>query len=222
LKIDLTGQGADLRTALGSASGTIAIDTGAAVFANELAGLLGQSLFTALVPGMNDSGRAQIICSVLDLEAKDGKARSTVLVIDGKHVVVGGGGAIDLATGEIDVVLLPKAKDATLAPLVAPVHLAGTITDPKVVGDAESVLGSASHLLLGMVNPLSLATPVLHPDLQGSRPCRDPSVMQRSDPIERVGGTAVDAAEDTAKGVGSLLEQVGKGAGKLLEDITGD
>ena len=222
VKIDLTGRGADLRAFLGSASGTIAIGTGAAVFRSKFADMLGKSLFTSIIPGLNSSGRAHIICSVLDLEAKDGKARSTALVIDGKHAVIGGGGAIELASGNIDFVLLPTAKNATLAPLVTPVHLAGTITDPKLVGDAASLLGSTTHLLLGIVNPLSLATPVLHPGLKGGEPCRNPSVVQRSDPVEKVGGTAIDAVEDTAKGVGSALEEIGKGAGKLLEGITGN
>ncbi len=221
VKVDLAGRGTALRTALGTANGAITIRTGAAVLESKVADMLGKSLFTSIIPGFNASGRAHIVCSVLELEAKDGKARSTALAIDGKHVVIGGGGAIDLATGAIDFVLLPKAKNATLAPLVAPIHLAGTITDPKMVDDAGDILGSASHLLLGIVNPLSLATPVLHPGMQGGEPCLDPSIAQESDPIQDVGGTAIDAVEGTAKGVGSVLEDLGKGAGELLDGITG-
>jgi hypothetical protein len=152
---------------------------------------------------------------------KDGKARSTALVIDGKRVVIGGGGAIDLATGQIDFMLIPKAKTAVLAPLVTPVHLAGTIADPKVMGDATDLLDSTGNLLLGIVNPLSLATPVLFPDRGGDMPCRDPAIAQESDPIQSVGGTAIDAVTDTAKGVGSAIEDIGKGASDLLDDVIG-
>jgi uncharacterized protein involved in outer membrane biogenesis len=221
--LDLTGQGTDLHAFLGSANGPIAITTGPAVIDDAFVKLLGESLFTAIIPDWKPSHGAHIICSVLDLEAKDGKATSTALVIDGKHVVVGGGGAIDLATGKIDFMLLPTAKDATLAPLVAPVHLAGTITDPQVMGDAADVLKSTSHLLLGIVNPLSLATPILHPDRSGDLPCRDPAAFAagQQGPVERVGEGAVDTLEGVGQGIGSALEKLGKGASDLLDGITG-
>jgi hypothetical protein len=188
-----------------------------------MADLLGRSLLTALIPKLEPSKGAHIICSVLDLTAENGKAQSTLLVIDGKHVVIGGGGAIDLATGKIDFVLLPTAKEATLAPFVTPVHLAGTITDPKVVNDAASILSGTGHLLLGIVNPLSLATPVLHPDRSGDLPCRNPAafVSGQQGPVEAVGGTAVDAVKSVGQGIGSAIEDIGKGASDLLDDVTG-
>ena len=221
--LDLTGQGTDLHAFLGSANGPIAITTGPAVIADAFVKLLGESLFTAIIPDWKPSHGAHITCSVLDLEAKDGKATSTALVIDGKHVVVGGGGAIDLATGKIDFMLLPTAKDATLAPLVAPVHLTGTITDPQVMGDAADLLKSTGHLLLGIVNPLSLATPILHPDRSGDLPCRDPAAFAAGEqgPVEEVGQGAVDALEGVGQGIGSAIERLGKGASDLLDGITG-
>jgi hypothetical protein len=180
-------------------------------------------VLTAIIPDWKPSRGAHILCSVLDFEAKDGKASSTVLVIDGKHVVIGGGGAIELATGKIDFVLLPTAKDMTLAPLVAPVHLAGTITDPQVMDDAADILKGTGHLLLGIVNPLSLATPILHPDRSGDMPCRDPGAFaagQRG-PVERAGEGAVDAIEDVGHGIGSAIKDLGKGATDLFDGITG-
>ena len=180
--------------------------------------LLGKSLFTAIIPDFNPSHGTHIICSVLDFQAKDGKASSTALVIDGKHVVVGGGGAIELASGKIDFVLLPTAKDMTLAPLVTPVHLAGTITDPQVMDDVADVLKSTGHLLLGIVNPLSLATPILHPNRSGDMPCRDPGAFAggQQSPVERAGQGAVDAVEGVGHGIGSAIEHLGKGASDLL------
>jgi hypothetical protein len=197
--VDLTGRGSDLHAFLGSADGPIAISTGPAVLDETFVNLLGKSLFTA------------------------GKARSTAFVIDGKHVVVGGGGALELATGRIDVMLLPTAKEATLAPLVAPVHLAGTITDPQVMSDAGDLLNSAGHLLLGIVDPLSLATPILHPDRSGDMPCRDPRAFAggQPNPVERVGQGAVDVMEGVGHGIGAALERLGKGASGLLDDLTG-
>ena len=221
--LDLTGRGTDLHAFLGSANGPIAITTGPAVLDETFVNLLGKSLFTAIIPDWKPSHGAHILCSVLDFEAKDGKARSTVFVIDGKHVVVGGGGAVELASGKIDFVLLPTAKEATLAPLVAPVHLAGTITDPQVMGDAADILSSTGHLLLGIVNPLSLATPILHPGRSGDMPCRDPAAFARGQqgPVERVGKGAVDAIEGVGQGIGSAIESLGKGASDLFDGITG-
>jgi uncharacterized protein involved in outer membrane biogenesis len=221
--LDLTGEGTDLHAFLGSASGPIAITTGSAVINDKFVEMLGESLFTAIIPDWKPSHGAHIICSVLDLDAKDGKARSTTFVIDAKHVVVGGGGAIELATGRIDVMLLPTAKKATLAPLAAPVHLAGTITDPQVMGDAADILNSTGHLLLGIVNPLSLATPILHPDRRGTMPCRDPAAFAagQQGPVERIGDGAVDAIEGVGRGIGSAIEDLGKGASDLLDGITG-
>jgi uncharacterized protein involved in outer membrane biogenesis len=223
IALDLTGRGSDLHAFLGSADGPIAITTGPAVIADRFVNLLGQSLFTAIIPDWKPSHGAHILCSVLDFQAKDGKASSTALVIDGKHVVVGGGGAIELASGKIDFMLLPTAKDATLAPLVAPVHLAGTITDPQVMGDAADILNSTGHLLLGIVNPLSLATPILHPDRSGKMPCQDPSAFAAGEqgPVGRVGGRAVDAIEGVGHGIGTAIEKLGEGATDLFDGITG-
>jgi uncharacterized protein involved in outer membrane biogenesis len=221
--LDLTGRGTDLHGFLGSANGPIAITTGPAVLDETFVNLLGQSLFTAIIPDWKPSRGAHIICSVLDFQATDGKARSTAFVIDGKHVVVGGGGAIELASGKIDFMLLPTAKDMTLAPLVTPVHLAGTITDPQVMGDAADLLKSTGHLLLGIVNPLSLATPILHPDRRGDMPCRDPRAFagDQQGPVERAGAGAVDAIEGVGHGIGSAIESLGKGASDLFDGITG-
>jgi hypothetical protein len=199
------------------------ISTGAAVLNEAFVNLLGRSLFVAIIPLWRPSHGAHILCSVLDFEAENGKARSSAFVIDGKHVVVGGGGAIELASGKIDFMLLPTAKDATLAPLVAPVHLAGTILDPQVMSDAPDLLKSAGHLLLGIVDPLSLATPILHGDRRGDMPCRDPAAFaggQRG-PIGRATDTAVDAVEDVGHGIGAAIEDVGEGARKLFDGITG-
>jgi uncharacterized protein involved in outer membrane biogenesis len=221
--LDLRGQGTDLHAFLGSADGPLALSTGAALLNDAFVDLLGESLFVAIIPHWRRSHGAQILCSVLDLEAKDGKARSTAFVIDGEHVVVGGGGAIELASGKIDLMLLPTPKNATLAPLVAPVHLAGTIVDPRVVGDAPELLKSAGHLLLGIVDPLSLATPILHRERSGDMPCRDPGAFaggQRG-PVGRAAETAVDAVEDVRHGIGKAVEEVGEGAAKLFDGITG-
>jgi AsmA family protein len=223
LKVDLSGAGADMRSFLGSANGSIELTTGPAVIDSTFANLLGKSLFTAIIPNFGESHGAHIICSVLDLTVTSGKARSTALVIDGKHVVVGGGGAIDLATEQIDVMLLPTAKDMTLAPLVAPVHLTGALTNPQVKGDATDILSTTGHLLLGIVDPLSLATPVLHPERKGDRPCLDPAAFAgpQQGPAERAGATAVDAIEGVGQGIGAAIKKVGEGASKLLEDVTG-
>jgi AsmA family protein len=220
--LDLTGRGTDLAAFLGSANGPIAITTGPAVIKDAFVGLLGRSLLTAIIPQWRSHG-AHIVCAVLDLEAKDGKAHSTAFVIDGKHVVVGGGGAIDLGTGAIDVMLLPTAKDATFAPLVAPVHLTGTIADPQVMDDAGDILKSTGHLLLGIVDPLSLATPILHPERGGDLPCRDPAAFAGGEPgaVGRVGGAAVDAVEDVGHGIGAAIKDLGKGAVDLFDGVTG-
>jgi AsmA family protein len=223
LKVDLTGAGADMRGFLGSANGSIELTTGPAVIDSAFAEVLGKSLFTAIIPNFGESHGAHIICSVLDLTVTSGKARSTALVIDGKHVVVGGGGAIDLATEQIDVMLLPTAKDMTLAPLVAPVHLTGALSDPKVVGDARDILSTTGHLLLGIVDPLSLATPVLHPERAGDRPCLDPAAFAgpQQGPAERAEEKTVETLEDVGQGIGAAIKKVGEGASKLLEDVTG-
>ncbi|MEM7024376.1 MAG: hypothetical protein AAF637_17615, partial [Pseudomonadota bacterium] len=221
VQANLTGKGKTLRSFLGSANGPITVRTGKALFNNKLVGLIGQSLFTALIPNWSSSQGANIICSVLELQAKDGKARSTVLVIDGQRLLIGGGGAIDLGTGKLDAVLIPKAKNATLAPLVAPIHLQGTIIDPKVVGSAESILSGAGHLLLGIVNPTSLATPILQPGLKGDQACRDPSLVQQSDSVESIGTGAADAVKGAAEDVGSAIEGLGERATDLLDRATG-
>jgi hypothetical protein len=91
------------------------------------------------------------------------------------------------------------------------------------MGDAADILNSTGHLLLGIVNPLSLATPILHPDRSGKMPCLDPAAFasgQRG-PVEQVGEGAVDALEGVGHGIGTAIDKLGEGATDLFDGITG-
>ena len=91
------------------------------------------------------------------------------------------------------------------------------------MGDAGDILRGTGHLLLGIVNPLSLVTPILHPDRRGAMPCEDPGAFTRGqqNPIEGVGQGAVNVLEGVGQGIGSAIESLGRGATDLFDGITG-
>lgn len=233
LTIELAGRGENLRALLGSADGRIQMVTGEALIAQDYAGFLGRSVLTALLPATGRAQGLKVNCSVVRLEVAGGKARTRALVVDTEHATVGGSGGIDLRSETIDLLVLPKAKKATLAPLVAPVHASGTLAKPVIKPHAETILKESSVLLLGLINPIALVVPFVSLGTGDDNPCLtaldNPAPEQRKGVVETTADTATGAAraaggvvEGAARGAGSVLRGVGEGASRLMKGLFGE
>lgn len=95
----------------------------------ELSGL---SAFTWLVSGTGDK-RAKLVCAVLPLKFKSGRASGNALVVETENVQINGGGTVDFRNGTLDLAFLPRAKKKQLVQIVSPFEIKGKLASPELI-----------------------------------------------------------------------------------------
>ena len=101
------------------------------------------------------------------------------------------GGALDLRTERLGLVLSAQPKDKTLLDVTASLQVEGTLHDPEIELISTDVVFGATQILLGVANPFSLL---------GS------FVRSSDDNANTACETALRAAQEKdARGSGSLL-----------------
>ena len=229
--LNLDAQGATVEAMIASADGRATMDMGAGEIDGALAGLVGRSAITALLP-IGETDSAPLHCAIGHFDVVDGVATSTALLVDSEKATIGGEGAIDFGGNQLDLVFNPRSKDPNLLALVAPVRLHGALDAPEVtVLTGDLVLNTATGLLLGAINPLAIVIPFVTTG-SGDNQClaalNDQLEADTESAPERLVGGAVDVvggvAEgvgDAASGVGEVLGDVGEGIGDAIGDLFG-
>lgn len=241
--VTLEAMGATRQAMIASADGRVTIDVGPGQISSTLAGLVGRSLVTALLP-IGDADTVELQCAVGNFDVTDGVATSTALLVDSQRATIAGEGAIDFAGNRLDLVFNPRSKDPNLLALVAPVRVHGPLDRPEVsVLTGDLVVDTTAGLLLGMINPIAIIVPFVTAGTGDENPCLaalndDMTVESGSAPgrliggaVDAVGGVAEGAAGivggvaggvgDAAAGVGGALGDVGRGIGDALGGIFG-
>ncbi len=219
--LTLDARGATLQAMIASANGRATMDMGAGEINGALAGLVGRSAITALLP-IGETDSAPLHCAIGHFDVVDGVATSTALLVDSEKATIGGEGAIDFGGNQLDLVFNPRSKDPNLLALVAPVRLHGTLDAPEVsVLTGDLVLNTATGLLLGAINPLAIVIPFVTTGSGDDNQC----LAALNDQLEAdepglVGG-AVDMVGDAASGVGEVLGDVGEGIGDAIGGLFG-
>lgn len=229
--LTMEGRGATISAILASSYGRATMDMGAGQIDNALAGLVGRSALTALLP-IGDTDSASLNCAIGHFDLADGVATSTALLVDTERATIAGEGAVDLGGNRMDLVFSPRSKDPNLLALVAPVRLHGSLDAPEVtVMTGELVVDTAAGLLLGAINPLAIAIPFITAG-SGDNQCLaalndemeadEGSVPERlvEGTVGVVGGVA-EGVGDAATGVGEVLGDVGEGIGDALGGLFG-
>lgn len=156
-RVRLHGSGTSVHKAASSATGdvTLVIPKGQMreVFA-ELTGIdiaKGLGLFIAKSDATTD-----VRCAVASFHANDGDLKATALVVDTTHVLITGGGDVDLKNEDLDLTLRGDPKQVRLLRLRAPIELRGTLLHPKIGLQAGKALVQAG----GAAALAALLTPV--------------------------------------------------------------
>ncbi len=173
LDILLAGPGATQRSFLGQASGHITITGGPGRIASRAYGLWSDDLvITMLSGGWSRETTAEINCIVGRIVIEDGVAKTDKLMLDAKRITIAGSGVVDLNTEKLDVLLVPRPKQARLVSAANPVRVTGTLANPKV---AVTVLPkgqvATTGLLAGLVNPALLVFAFSDTGSGGANPC---------------------------------------------------
>ncbi len=147
---DLKAAGASPHALAATASGHLGVAVADASADNAvLAGLFGGVLRAAKLPADAlgaDAGQTKLHCLAVRLEAHDGTAEVATLVADTGRLQLQGTGSIALGPEELDLHLRPMLR---VGPgIIVPVHLGGTLLEPKPTLDKAS---SGRAALLGQM-----------------------------------------------------------------------
>ena len=99
-------------------------------------------------------------CGVVQFDIQQGVATSKAFLFDTRIGYLKGKGSINLATDQIDFLLSPHPKDASLFSLKTKLRISGSISDPRVRPDAKSLAIKGSKALSTLVlGPAGLLAP---------------------------------------------------------------
>ncbi|MFQ5544394.1 MAG: AsmA family protein, partial [Acidiferrobacterales bacterium] len=156
--IDLTGRGTNLRSFFAHANGSAVLVSGAGTIGHEGLDLWGAELLTGIMTvataALKTKKATRLNCMVWPLDVTNGVARSGAILIDMPKTSVGGKGTVNLGTEELDLLLKPARKKASVFKIGPPVRVVGTLSklDYRVEGKKRAF----GKLLLPFVNPAFL------------------------------------------------------------------
>jgi AsmA family protein len=149
-RVRLTGRGSSVHKAAATANGdlTIVMPHGRmrAAFA-ELTGINLDRGLGLLLTKKDDS--TEIRCGVASFHADNGDLKANSLLFDTTHVLVTGGGHINLSDEALDVSLQGKPKEIRVVRLRSPIEVKGTLAHPSVglePGHLAAQAGAAAAL----------------------------------------------------------------------------
>ena len=115
---------------------------------------------------------------VFNRSIKEGVATSQAFVFDTRAGIMDGEGEINLGTGQINFLLVPKPEHPDLS-LTTKLRVSGTVMDPKVSPDKLSLLTKGAEFLSSLaVGPLALLAPFVHLGAHKAYPCDIQSIGQ--------------------------------------------
>ena len=162
--LDLSGTGNTRREFLSSANGRVILVGGPGELGSRDLDLWAASLVrTMLSEEWKKQDVTRLNCVVARIDVQDGVARTDSILIDTERITIAGSGTLDLDNEELDLLLKPNPKDATLVSLASPARVTGPLASPK----AERTKLPAGRLgltgvLAGLVNPAFLILAFSH------------------------------------------------------------
>jgi hypothetical protein len=131
---------------------------------------------------------------VIEFTHKDGIGRSVAFMLNTQVGLLIGDGEINLATEQLDFVLIPKPRDPSLFSLATKLHVTGSILDPRVRPASGSLAMQGGKALSALVlGPAGLLTPFMKTGARNRHPCDVQELKSRVDSIYRQ-TTATDQA----------------------------
>jgi uncharacterized protein involved in outer membrane biogenesis len=114
----------------------------------------------------------EIRCAVVQFDVSSGIATSKAFVFDTEAGVLTGEGDINLATEQVNFLLVPEPRHASFTNLWTKLRVSGPIMDPKVRPDTLSLLTKGAKALSALViGPLGLLAPFVNLGAYKAHPC---------------------------------------------------
>jgi hypothetical protein len=107
---------------------------------------------------------------------KEGQAEIEDLLLDTQRITIAASGILDLKTEELDLIIAPRPKRASLGSLANPVRIGGTLAEPEVSvtripRGSRLAVGAGASLLAGLINPVFLIFALSDTGTGEANPC---------------------------------------------------
>ena len=156
---DLVAAGRSARAALRSVNGSLTASLWGGGIGTSLIDLAGLSVPRWLFGRTGPSGRANIVCAIVPLKLKNGRATSGSIVIETDDVQVVGHGVIDFRDDKIALAFRPQPKRKDLINIVTPFAINGKLSKPTIEIQKGGVAGRAVEEVVALpLNLLGLIT----------------------------------------------------------------
>lgn len=153
-RIVLTGTGNSIAAMLGSSDGEVALGMGRGRISNLLMEFAGIDIAEIVKFKLTEDRKVEVRCAFADFEVRDGVMKTRSFAFDTADTILIGSGTIDLGEEALDLTIRPRPKDRSLLALRAPLHVDGTLRDPKIRPDYGRIgLRGAIALALGTITP---------------------------------------------------------------------
>lgn len=222
----LSGHGGSLHDIAASANGATNFALGEGTINSKMFAIASNDLAKALIPNGQSGDTAKLVCVLSAFSFQNGLGTSKALAAETDSLITTGGGTINLGTEQIDLLLKPKPKKASLASLAFPIRVSGPLTAPSGGIDKEgAALGIATAVggvaLTGGVGALLPLMSTGNDSAAASGGCSKLAAAATQDTgvggtVKGVGSAVGGAAEGAAKGVGGAVDSVTKGIGGLF------
>jgi uncharacterized protein involved in outer membrane biogenesis len=177
LHVDLTGSGATRYSFLENAAGRITIIGGPGQITGRRIDLWAADLIpTMLSTSWQRDDVTETNCLVSHIELKEGQAEIEDLLLDTQRITIAASGILDLKTEELNVIIAPRPKRASLVSLANPVRIQGTLSAPEVSvtripRGSRLAAGTGASLLAGLINPAFLIFALSDTGTGQANPC---------------------------------------------------
>jgi uncharacterized protein involved in outer membrane biogenesis len=121
----------------------------------------------------------EVGCAVVQFDISNGIATSRAFVVDTEAGLLTVEGDMNLATEQVDFLLVPEPRYPSLMHLWTKLRVSGTMMDPTVRPDALSLLSKGARALSALaIGPLGLLAPFVHLGAHKTHPCDVQSIGQ--------------------------------------------
>jgi uncharacterized protein involved in outer membrane biogenesis len=174
LYLDLSGSGATRYSFFENAEGRITVIAGPGKISGRRIDLWAADLIpTMLSTRWRRENVTETNCLVAHIKLGEGLAKIEDLLLDTQRIRIAASGIVNLETEELDLIVAPRPKRASLVSLANPVRIRGTLAEPEVSvtriprGRRLAAVG----LLAGLVNPAFLILALSDTGTGSANPC---------------------------------------------------
>ncbi|MGB5494626.1 MAG: AsmA-like C-terminal region-containing protein, partial [Sedimenticolaceae bacterium] len=198
IAVDVHSQGDSVQALMANLNGSVGLVMGKGR-ASRYLDLLAEGLSTRVLKfWRHGKEMAKVECGVAHFDIHQGVATIPAFVFVTDAAIISAAGVTNLGTEQIDLLLKPQPRRASLFSLATNLRVTGNLTAPSVRPDTLALAEKGAWLLSSVaIGPLGLLAPFVHLGVHDKHPC-DVKAMERR---------LIEHAENQEAGSRQMTEQ---------------